>query len=272
HFFILSGSEEWRRFFFDETMVDALRRAGTDPLPEWTRRLGFREVTRRRNPFAATDPVGTPIPPATPSRLSPTPTAAPEPFFRRQLLADATPAAALALPPGIPAPGMRWARMATAPAPAAALRTASAYTITDFSARFTVAPPLFGVPFALQLAESDLFMQPHAAGSTGSTGFALLWDGATWRLQYRRAGVLSADVLLTHTPQENDGLLQAEVALEPRSAAVWIWRSGEPQPTQPNAVFAPPEDAALDGARARALFLPAHPITNLILEGATRYS
>jgi len=165
--------------------------------------------------------------------------------------------------------------MAPAPAPAAALRTTSAYTITDFSARFTVAPPVLGVPFALQLAESDVFMQPRAGGPIGSTGFALLWDGATWRLQYRRAGALAVNLSLTgvpHAHQEGDGFLQAELALEPRSAAAWIWRSGEPQPAHPNAVFAPPEDAALDGARARALFLPAHPITNLILEGATRYS
>ncbi|HET7768659.1 MAG TPA: hypothetical protein VFN74_07770, partial [Chloroflexota bacterium] len=47
HFFILSGTEEWRRFFFDQSMMAALRRASADPLPEWAQMLGFNLPSRR---------------------------------------------------------------------------------------------------------------------------------------------------------------------------------------------------------------------------------
>ncbi|HEV2121567.1 MAG TPA: hypothetical protein VGW38_02180, partial [Chloroflexota bacterium] len=72
------------------------------------------------------------------------------------------------------------------------------------------------------------------------------------------------------TPSSDDWL-EIEIALEPRSAAAWIWRHGEARPEQPNAVFAPPEGAALDGAQLRAIFLPAHQVANVIMEGGTRY-
>ncbi|MGH2355975.1 MAG: hypothetical protein ACRDJN_30585, partial [Chloroflexota bacterium] len=140
---------------------------------------------------------------------------------------------------------------------------------TDFSVRAEVAPPLPGVPIALQLAEADLF----AGGGEDATGFALRWDGERWRLQYWRAGTLEADLPLAAVPAaaslEGEWLL-VELALEPRSAAAWVWRRDEPQPAQPSAVFAPPEAAAQDGARPRFLFLPAHLVANVILEGATR--
>jgi hypothetical protein len=61
-----------------------------------------------------------------------------------------------------------------------------------------------------------------------------------------------------------------DIALERRPAAAWVWPRGAPQPAQPGAVFAPPEAAAGDGGRPRVLFLPNHPLENVILEGATR--
>ena len=161
-------------------------------------------------------------------------------------------------------------------------------------------------PFRLTAAATVADPSPGAAitaAAPTATGFALLWDGEQWRLQYHRDGVLAADLPLRDVPttggQQHDpaglgalapdpdvkaGLehrraitdvppedwLQVEVAIEPRSAAAWIWQRGAPQPEQPNAVFAPPEPAAMDGARPRALFLPAHPVANVVLEGATR--
>lgn len=285
HFFILSGSDEWRRFFFDHSMVAAVRRAATDPLPEWASWLGVAPPSRRvydpTLPAVAT-PASRPIPTV---RAAPTATPTPEPFFRRRLLADPTPAAATLL---APAPGARWQRLSPRAAPAASLRTSSAYTVTDVAARFTIAPPRAGEQVAVQIAEADLFSfpsgppapdvpaAPASASSPAATGFVLLWDGATWRLQYRRAGRIVSDVRLAGAPspdtlQEGEWL-KGEIAIEPRSAAAWLWRTGEPQPAIPSAVFAPPENAALDGARPRALFLPSHPIADVVLEGATRYS
>ena len=275
HFFILSGTEEWRRFFFDQTMMAALRRAAVDPLPEWATLIGFKLPSRRmHDPELEIEAGGAAPPPVPTVRAAPTPT--PEPFFRRRLLVDPTPAAATVL---APLPGARWARLSGARAPGAALRTASAYTISDVSARFTLAPPRAGEPLAVQVAETDLFAggaTSVARANASTTGFALLWDGATWRLQYHRVGRLMAELPLAGVPPIGslaDGeWLQAEVAIEPRSAAAWIWRSGEPQPAVPSAVFAPPEAATQDAARPRALFLPAHPVANLVLEGATRYT
>ena len=269
HFFILSGTGEWRRFFFDQTMMGALRRAAVDPLPDWATALGFKLPSRRlRDPeleIETSEPAPTPVPTA---RAGATPTPTPEPFSRRRLFVDPTPGAATVL---APVPGARWSRLSGGRAPAAALRTASAYTISDVSARFAIAPPR-AEPLALQLAETDLFTGRGAS----ATGFALLWDGAAWRLQYHRAGRLAVDVPLAGVPAPDalhDGdWLQGEIALEPRSAAAWLWRSGDPQPAAPSAVFAPPEAAVQDAARPRALFLPAHPVANLVLEGATRYT
>ena len=271
HFFILSGSEEWRRFFFDQQMVEAARRASVDPLPAWATRLGFRLPSRRVADPSLDVPLASIPPPLPTVRTAPSPTPTPEPFLRRRLFADPTPAGSTVLSP---IPGARWQRLTPAADPAAALRTASAYTISDFSARFALAPPAPGEPFAVQIAESDLFATLPASPTT--TGFALLWDGGAWRLQYRRAGRLMTDVPLGGVPSLESlapgEWLQSEIALEPRSAAAWLWRSGQPEPAQPSAVFAPPEAAALDGARPRALFLPSHPVANVVLEGATRYT
>ena len=270
HFFILSGTDEWRRFFFDQTMMGSLRRAAVDPPPDWLSALGFKLASRRQyDPDLEVSP-SAPAAMSVPTvRSAATPTPTPEPFFRRRLFMDPTPAAATLL---APVPGARWARLSGAHAPAAALRTASAYTMSDVSARFTVAPPRAGEPFALQVAETDLF----GIRGTTATGYALLWDGAGWRLQYHRAGRLTVDMPLAGVPApgalDDTFSLQAEIALEPRSAAAWLWRSGEAQPALPSAVFAPPEVAMHDGARPRALFLPAHPVTDLTLEGATRYT
>lgn len=275
HFFILSGTEEWQRFFFDPTMLSSVRRASVDPLPEWATLLGFKLPSRRAyDPDLALEVGGPVLPPVSTPRPAVTATPAPEPFSRRRLLADPTPAAATVL---APAPGARWAKLGLAPAPAAALRTASVYTISDVSARFAVAAPRAAEPFALQIAESDLFAAGVTPSSTSAaTGFALLWDGGSWRLQYRRAGHIAADAPLAGVPHpdslEPGQWLLGEIALEPRSAAAWLWPSGDPQPAVPSAVFAPPEVAAGDAARPRALFLPSHPVADLILEGATRYT
>jgi hypothetical protein len=126
----------------------------------------------------------------------------------------------------------------------------------------------------VQLAEEDLF-RDDGAGQTSlgigvsRTGFALLWDGAQWCLQYRRDGALAVDQPLHGVPGDA-AWYQMELALERRSAAAWIWRRGDPQPAQPSAVFAPPAEAALDGARPRALFIPGGPVENVVLEGGTR--
>jgi hypothetical protein len=282
HFFILSGTGEWRRFFFDERMVASVRRAGADPLPPMAEWLGFRLPSRRvrLDRGQAADP-GPALPTPTPARATPTPTPEPEAFFRRRLLVDPAPAGATLL---APAPGARWARLAPAASPAASARSASAYTVTDASIQLALAAPLQGEPFAIQIAGADLFAMSGPGGpassalaggasSTDRTGFALLWDGAAWRLQHYRQGSLLTDAHLANVPTvTGDDWLRIEIALEPRSAAAWVWHRGEPQPAQPNAVFAPPEAAALDGATARALFLPAHPLADVVLEGATRYS
>jgi len=163
---------------------------------------------------------------------------------------------------------------ATERAPAASsLRTAGAYLATDLSARLDLASPVEGVPAALQIAERNLRAEPSndvSASGASATGFALLWDGAQWRLRYYRGGTAMVDTPFSAAPPAADAWYQVELALEPRSAAAWVWPRGEPQPAQPNAVFAPPGNAVLDGARPRALYLPSAPVANVVLEGATR--
>ena len=185
------------------------------------------------------------------------PTAAPS---RRRLIADPAPAP---MPPGAPAvphaTGGRWVGGETG------LRSASAYLATDLSLRLLTAPPAGGAPFAVQIADD-------ARG----TGFALLWDGEAWRLQYRRAGEVLEDHPLQGVREPPPGgRLRVELALEPRSAAAWVWPAGEPQPGAPQAVFAPPPDAGTDAARPRHVVLPAprlHPVADVSLEGLTRFS
>jgi hypothetical protein len=291
YYFILYGTREWSRFFFDDGMALAVRAAASDPIPPLAQLLGVRPPPPKRwviegeSDAAAASKAPEPTPTPRP-RLEPTPT--PEGFRRRQFLADGDPAALARATAGA---ADRWLHLPPAPAPAAELRTTNGYTATDISVLLTVALPSPGVPFALQIAEADLFAAP------GGTGFALLWDGEQWRLQYRRSGSLFVDKPLSSAPRgfdltttaagnseeaapssywasdqsPIDEWLAIEVALEPRSAAAWIWWRSEPQPDQPNAVFAPPEEASLDGARLRALFLPAHPVANVVLQGATRY-
>lgn len=284
HFFILAGTPEWQSFFFDDAMTLAVREAAREPVPVLDGLAGTRRyVLAALQPFVA----GTGRRPKQPVRpdlaakaLEPAPT--PLPFSRRRLLADPAPRAPDVLIPSGSLAGARWVALMPGTPPAAQLRTASGYLATHLSARLELAPPGPDAPLALQLAEADLF----AGGMGTANGFALLWDGELWRLQYRQAGqvaaeatlvgVGAADRQLTEAPAERagslDGWYRVELALEPRSAAAWVWRRHERQPDEPNAVFAPPEAAALDAARPRALFLPAHPVANLVLEGATRFS
>jgi hypothetical protein len=288
YFFILYGTPEWRRFFFDDQMAFTVRDAQRDPVSPLARLLGFRPPPPRlwpADPSAlAAEDVPLPTPTRAPSRrVEPTPT--PAGFARRRLLADPLPtvvAASTDEPEGAvedpqPAPvalsTQRWTPLPPAVAPAASLRAVNGYTVSDVSARLALAPPVPGAPLAVQVAETDLFAAPGPIAS----GFALVWDGAGWRLQYRRAGRIETDLPLVDAPgaeggTAGDGWLQVELALEPRSAAAWVWRRGEPQPARPNAVFAPPEVAALDGARLRSLYLPHHPIADLVFEGGTRFS
>jgi hypothetical protein len=301
HFFILSGTPEWRSYFFDDLTVAAVREAAREPAPVVDGLAGA-----GRSALAAVQPLlaGTLLAADQPAQTAPPVTApepvpTPAPFARRQLLVDPRPSAAPAVEPA----SGPWVSLTPEAPPAARLRTASGYAATHFSVQLELAPPAPGVPFALQLADGDLFAGVLAyGGGAGATGFAVLWDGEGWRLQHQRAGVVAADVLLagvaprdqataeaargaaagtgvrqgpaepTSSQDGQDGWYCVELALEPRSAAAWVWRRGEPQPAAPNAVFAPPEAAALDGARLRALFLPAHPVANVVLEGATRDS
>jgi hypothetical protein len=282
YFFILSGTSDWQRFFFDAPMLAAMRDVGHDPNPiaegvaacfSWTQRaidaaiasFWGRSVSDREHPDAT--PAATPPP-------APTPV----PFARRQLLAAADPFAEADVPcrgdvctarplsacesGGTPG---RWLPLSPAAAPAAALRTASTSFATDVSVRATLLAPA-SVPLAVQFADQDAF-----APGQHATGFALLWSGERWRLQYRHDGDLAADVPLPVLPDGGpEAWYQVEIALERRSAAAWVWPRGAPQPAQPGAVFAPPEAAAGDGARPRVLFLPDHPLENVVLEGATR--
>jgi hypothetical protein len=318
HYFILSGTPEWQRFFFDDQILAAVAGAAREPVPLLA---GLSDA--RRYALALAQPLFAPraagVPPPT---AAPRPAPPPEPVSRRRLLADAS--------PGERATGL-WTPLAPAAPPAAGLRTSSGYLGTHFSARLELAPPVPGAPLALQFAESDLFDPLHptdAPRSSGprATGFALLWDGEGWRLQYHRDGALAADLPLAGVPtpeprgppgtpgapdapssaagrglaagvegadtaagapaqriarptsqqtapsdqHDRGGWYRVELVLEPRSAAAWVWHRGAPQPAEPNAVFAPPEAAGEDGARPRALFLPAHPVASLVLEGATR--
>lgn len=264
HFFILSGTPEWQSFFFNDQMVQAVRDATQEPTPVLAGLADLGSVTRAaaqqllpwRAIASQVNGVQT-----TPSTTPPIPT--PPPSGRRVLLQAPGPLDA-------DAPGSRWMPLpplAQDEVPAA-LRSASTYLGTHFSVRFELAPPEPGVPMAVQFASADA-VDPLAP-ETGRTGFALLWDGAAWRLQYRRDGALATDAPLAGVVPNADGWCQAEVALEPRSAAAWVWAKGAPQPAAPNAVFAPPEAAAGDGAFPRALFFSAHPVANVRLEGATR--
>ncbi len=281
YFFILSGTPEWQRFFFDDGMAIAVGEAAREPAPVVD---GVRDAWGEASHLALAllqmlvAPRATAPGPPEGRGAAATPT--PSPFARRPLLTDPAPDAVsgrwVALSPA-GTPGA----VGSSRRPAAGLRSASSYLATDLSVRLELAPPTGTVPFAIQLAEADLFTPPGSAAHDAApaaardgpsrTGFALLWDGVQWNLQYYREGVPAADRPLAGAPAAGDGgALQIQVAIEPRSAAAWVWRRGEAEPTVPNAVFAPPEAAALDGARPRALFLPDLPIANLTLEGATR--
>jgi hypothetical protein len=309
HYFILSGTPQWERFFFDEPMLAALAGATRAPVPLvdglrdargyvvalahplLAARAGQGTVSARAIPVAL--PEVAPLPP-------------PEPFRRRRLLADAAPGASTPrTQPEGPAQAP-WTPLAPGAPPAAGLRSSSAYLGSHFSVQLEVAPPAAGEPLAIQFAETDLFAPPGGNGSA-ATGFALLWDGEQWRLQYHRDRALAADLPLAAVAPVGGDVVGAlddsvavgqaqtigsmgalgipedqtdhnsrghwyrvEIALEPRSAAAWVWPRGDPQPDQPNAVFAPPEAAATDGARPRALLLPAHAVVSVILEGGTR--
>jgi hypothetical protein len=158
--------------------------------------------------------------------------------------------------------GAAAASPALEPVAPAGLRSASGYIATDLSLHLEVAPPAAGSPCAVWIAD---------AGRT--TGFALLWDGGRWHLQYRRGGAVLEDRLLDEsaTPP-GGGRLQVEIAVEPRSAAAWVWPVGESRPDAPQAVFAPPDAATADATSPRYVALPALPVTNVSLEGLTRFS
>jgi hypothetical protein len=249
--------------------------------------------------FTAGPPAPTPTPkPVRPPNPAPTPSPSP---LRTRLLVDPRPpipavgsitsttgttGAAVAVSAGNAAGtavASKWIALASSTPQAARLRTASSYLATHLSAQFDLAPVSAGSPVALQIADGDLFAPGAGAAAISGpgskpTGFDLLWDGTQWRLQYRQTGTLAADVPLSGIPALPDessspsDWYRVEVALEPRSAAAWVWPAGTPRPEQPNAVFAPPESAISDAARPRYLFLPDHPIENLVFEGATRDS
>jgi hypothetical protein len=261
HFFILSGTVDWRQFFFDDLSVAAVREAPQEPIP-----LLAGLVDLRQDAVAALLPlVSGPVPVAAesdgldapwPQRQAPRPAPA-APAARRRLIVDEAPAPDV---PGVPAiphvTAGRWVNGGDG------LRSASAYIATDLSLRLEVAPPAPGVPFAVRIADE-----------AQATGFALLWDGDAWHLQYQRDGEVVDDYSLEGTPESApDGRLQLELALEPRSAAAWVWPVGESQPADPQAVFAPPPDAAADATRPRRILLPGQPVANLSLEGLTRFS
>jgi hypothetical protein len=258
HFFILSGTVDWRLFFFDDLAVAAVREAPQEPIP-----LLAGLVDLRRDAVAALLPlVSGPAPVAAETDgpdapWSQSPAAPAVPAARRRLIVDAAPAAGESGAPAVPhAAAGRWVNGGDG------LRSASAYIATDLSLRLEVGPPAPGVPFAVRIAED-----------ARATGFALLWDGDAWHLQYQRDGEVMDDYPLEGAPASPpDGRLQLEVALEPRSAAAWVWPAGEPQPAAPQAVFAPPPDAAADATRPRRILLPGQPVANLSLEGLTRFS
>jgi hypothetical protein len=262
HFFILSGTVEWQRFFFDDTMVVAVREAGREPVPllDGLQESGRYVVAAVQPLLGRSGGPGAEPRPSPPSRpVLPTPA----PTGRRQLLVDPQPRA-----PDGAGTGGRWQRQT----PGGGLRTTSAYLATHLSLRAEVAPPLPGVPLAMQLAEADLSAADPGAEAIG---FALLWDGREWRLQYWREGEAAVDMPLSGVPASGAGGTEwyhLEVAIEPRSAAVWLWPRGASRPPEPNAVFAPPEAAAKDGARPRYVILPDHPVANVHLEGETRDS
>jgi hypothetical protein len=262
HYFILSGTRDWRHFFFDDLALAAVRDAPREPAPLVAGLAGLRQEAVAVLLPLVSGPGGLDGAPSEESTgprtpAPPVPTAAPS---RRRLIADPAPAP---MPPGAPAvphaTGGRWVGGETG------LRSASAYFATDFSLRLLTAPPAGGAPFAVQIADD-------ARG----TGFALLWDGEAWRLQYRRAGEVLEDHPLQGVREPPPGgRLRVELALEPRSAAAWVWPAGEPQPGAPQAVFAPPPDAGPDAARPRHVVLPAprlHPVADVSLEGLTRFS
>jgi len=283
YFFILSGTPEWQRFFFDDGMAAAVREAAREPVPVVDgMRDGWSGASRLALALLQTLFAPRAAAPGPPEGRGAAVTPTPAPFTRRTLLVDPAPDGASGRWVVLsPAGSLGAAGTSGGGHPAAALRSASSYLATDLSVRLEVPAPAGETPFAIQLAEADLFASPsratHGAAPAAApdglqqTGFALLWDGTQWRLQYYREAALAADLPLAGAPDAGQGgMLEIEVALEPRSAAAWVWRRGEAEPAVPNAVFAPPEAAALDGARPRALFLPNLPITNLTLEGATR--
>ncbi|MDQ3702553.1 MAG: hypothetical protein M3442_16760 [Chloroflexota bacterium] len=284
HYFILSGTVDWQMFFFDDLAVAAVGNAPRDSVPllsglqDARRHLGavgrsFLGRPRQGGPdLGAVPPQSAVAPPLVP--------AAP-----RRLIADPAPAPLVPGSPAVPhSTAGRWIVPPTDGASGASevLRSASAYLATDLSLRADVPPPRPGVPVALQIAEADLFapageggtVAGEKAGEPTATGFALLWDGIRWHLQYRRAGEILADAELEGVPDAPPagGLYRVEMALAPRSAAAWIWRPDEARPAQPQAVFAPPATSASDGSRPRFVYLPAQPVADLIMEGLTRFS
>lgn len=274
HYFILSGTIDWQMFFFDDLAVAAVGQAPRDSVPvlaglqDARRDLGAVGRSFLGRPGQGGPDLGSVAPP---------PTVAPPlvPAAPRRLIADPAPAPLVPGSPAVPhSTAGRWIVPPTAVTVGAtgALRSASAYLATELSLRADVPSSQPGVPVALQIAEADLFA-PAGPGPT-ATGFALLWDGVRWHLQYRRAGELLADAELegVSDASPSGGLFRVEMALAPRSAAAWIWRPDEARPAQPQAVFAPPAAAAFDGSRARFVYLPAQPVANLVLEGLTRFS
>jgi hypothetical protein len=292
HYFILSGTVDWRLFFFDDLAIAAVRAAPREPVPLVSGLEGMRrDATAAILPLVSGPPVDPgddepgPVPPAPPLPAPAVPAA------RRRMIADGAPAAAVARVPAVPhSTAGRWVLLdgaagpPTAPAGAVAgsaaaspalsqiapagadgpvgLRSASGYLATDLALHLEVTPPAAGTPCAVWIAD---------AGRT--TGFSLLWDGGGWRLQYRRDGEVLEDHLLDESAAPlAGGRLQVEMAIEPRSVAAWIWPVGEAQPAAPQAVFAPPAVAATDATSPRYVVLPALPVTNVSLEGLTRFS
>ena len=279
YFFILSGTPEWQRFFLDDAALAALAAPGRSAAPVLDGLLdSARALATAAGPLLRTQ-LGhhAPAPPLAPPAPTPDPPSpAPAPFARRALLVDHSPAPSLqwlSLPgaPTVDESGVSYliklAKADPLPSAASALRSASTFLGTDFSARLTLPAPTPGSASGIQLAEGDLW--PAAISSPGgATGFGLLWDGAGWRLQYHRDGgeVVDAPIAM---PSTGGSALRVELALERRSAAAWVWPAGSEQPEAPGAVFAPPREADLDGARPRALFIPAG-ASDVVLEGGTR--
>lgn len=314
-FFILSGTPQWRSSFLDDASLSAIGAGARLPVPLLDGLAGTAQSVRATIEALARAPTSAPGSRGGPTALDPDgldrvpPT--PAPFARRQLLADASPA------PSREAVNSRWI-IAGPPGSGsegsgAGLRTTSAYFGTDFSIQLRLPAPGPDISFAIQFATADLLTAP---ANPQGTGLVLRWDGATWRLQYWRAGARLIDQELLGilppggaspdgasasgvplvgaspgdlTPEgatSGGGLLQTtsaigasveapawflvEIALESRSAAAWVWPQDQPQPAQPNAVFAPPDSAS--GDVPRTLFLPAYPVADVRLEGATRFA